>query len=132
MIKEFKEFALRGNIFDMAVGVIIGTAFGKIVSSLVADVIMPPLGFLLGRIDFKKFSLSIGADPAGKPVTLNYGAFLQSALDFVIIAFVIFLFVKGVNRFKRQGPPNTKECPRCVTKIALQATKCPACTADLA
>lgn len=132
MIKEFKEFALRGNIFDMAVGVIIGTAFGKIVSSLVADVFMPPIGFLLGKVDFKKMMVVLGTDPAGKPVTLNYGAFLQNIFDFVIIALVIFLFVKGVNRFKRQAPPNTKDCPKCCSKIAIQATKCSACTVDLA
>lgn len=131
MIKEFKEFALRGNIFDMAVGVIIGTAFGKIVSSLVADVFMPPIGFLLGKMDFKKLWIVIGTDPAGKPVTLNYGAFVQNVFDFVIIAFVIFLFVKGVNRFKTQAPANTKDCPRCFTKIPIRATKCSACTVDL-
>jgi large conductance mechanosensitive channel len=134
MFREFKEFALRGNVFDLAIAVIIGTAFGRIVSSIVADVLMPPLGFLLGRVDLKRLSVLLGTDPAGKPVTLNYGTFLQTVFDFLIIALVIFLVVKGVNRLQRQEPPpppNTKDCPRCVSKIPVKATKCAYCTVDL-
>jgi large conductance mechanosensitive channel len=113
MLKEFKDFAMKGNVLDMAIGVIIGGAFGKIVSSLVSDVLMPPLGLLLGKVDFSSlfFNLSgtpqpslIAAKAAGAP-TLNYGVFLQATFDFIIIAFVIFILVKQVNRFKREAPP---------------------------
>ena len=113
MLKEFKDFAMKGNVLDMAIGVIIGGAFGKIVSSLVSDVLMPPLGLLLGKVDFSSLFLNLSGTPqpsltaakaAGAP-TLNYGVFLQATFDFIIIAFVIFVLVKQVNRFKRETPP---------------------------
>ena len=113
MLKEFKDFAMKGNVLDMAIGVIIGGAFGKIVSSLVSDVLMPPLGLLLGKVDFSSLFLNLSGTPqpsltaakaAGAP-TLNYGVFLQATFDFIIIAFVIFVLVKQVNRFKREAPP---------------------------
>ena len=113
MLKEFKDFAMKGNVLDMAIGVIIGGAFGKIVSSLVSDVLMPPLGLLLGKVDFSSLFLNLSGTPqpsltaakaAGAP-TLNYGVFLQATFDFIIIAFVIFILVKQVNRFKREAPP---------------------------
>ncbi|HSL06141.1 MAG TPA: large conductance mechanosensitive channel protein MscL [Nitrospiraceae bacterium] len=113
MLKEFKEFAMKGNVLDMAIGVIIGGAFGKIVSSLVSDVLMPPIGLLMGKVDFSSLFLNLSGTPqpsltaakaAGAP-TLNYGVFLQSVFDFVIIAFVIFMLVKQINRFKKEAPP---------------------------
>lgn len=119
MLKEFKEFAMKGNVLDMAIGVIIGSAFGKIVSSLVSDVLMPPLGLLMGKVDFSSLFINlsetshsslIAAKAAGAP-TLNYGVFLQSVFDFLIIAFVIFMLVKQVNRFKQQVPPPAPPAP---------------------
>lgn len=139
MLKEFREFAMRGNVLDMAIGVIIGGAFGKIVSSLVSDVLMPPLGLLLGRVDFSSLFVNLSGTPqpslaaakaAGAP-TLNYGVFLQTVFDFIIIAFVIFMLVKQVNRFKKQppaGPPTMKDCPHCLSMIPIKATKCAYCT----
>ena len=102
---EFKEFAMKGNVVDLAVGVIIGAAFGKIVSSLVGDVIMPPLGVLIGGINFSDLAVTVGTDPKGVPVSLKYGAFLQTLFDFLIIAFVIFIAVKGINKLKKPPPP---------------------------
>ena len=102
---EFKEFAMKGNVVDLAVGVIIGAAFGKIVSSLVGDVIMPPLGVLIGGINFSDLAVTVGTDPKGVPVLLKYGAFLQTLFDFLIIAFVIFMAVKGINKLKKPPPP---------------------------
>jgi large conductance mechanosensitive channel len=102
---EFKEFAMKGNVIDLAVGVIVGAAFGKIVSSFVGDVIMPPLGLLIGGINFSDLALTLGKDPTGAPVLLKYGAFLQTVFDFLIIAFVIFIAVKGINRLKKPPPP---------------------------
>jgi large conductance mechanosensitive channel len=102
---EFKEFAMKGNVVDLAVGVIIGAAFGKIVSSLVGDVIMPPLGVLIGGINFSDLAVTVGTDPKGAPVLLKYGAFLQTLFDFLIIAFVIFIAVKGINKLKKPPPP---------------------------
>jgi large conductance mechanosensitive channel len=136
MLQEFKEFAMKGNVIDMAVGVIIGAAFGKIVSSLVSDVIMPPLGLLMSNVDFSTLSIllkdAVGEKPA---VTLKYGQFLSAVLDFTIIAFVLFMVIKQVNRFKRKeeapAEPTTKECPRCLTKIPIKATRCSACTSDV-
>ncbi len=119
MLKEFKEFAMRGNVLDMAIGVIIGGAFGKIVSSLVSDVLMPPLGLLMGKVDFSSLFINlsdtshqslVAAKAAGAP-TLNYGVFLQSVFDFLIIAFVIFMLVKQVNRFKKEVPPPSPSVP---------------------
>ena len=142
MFKGFKEFVTRGNVMDMAVGVIIGAAFGKIVASLVNDVLMPPIGKLLGGVDFSGLFISLSAQhydtlKAAKDAgaaTLNYGMFLQALIDFLIIAFVIFLMVKGVNKLKKApapAPPSTKECPFCATAIPVKATRCPACTSDL-
>lgn len=102
---EFKEFAMKGNVVDLAVGVIIGTAFGKIVSSFVADVVMPPLGILIGGVNFSDFALKVGTDPKGAPVLLKYGSFLQTIFDFLIIAFVIFIAIRGINKLKKPPPP---------------------------
>jgi len=140
MLKEFKEFAVKGNVIDMAVGVIVGAAFGKIVSSLVNDVIMPPIGKLLGGINFadmfvdlsgRGFTSLAAAKEAGA-ATLNYGMFVQAVLDFLIIAFVIFLTVKQINRLKKAAPPaDLRDCPFCLTKIPLKATRCSACTSPV-
>ena len=143
MFKEFKEFAMRGNVLDMAVGIIIGAAFGKIVSSLVNDVIMPPIGLVLGNVDFSNLFVdlsgahhpTVAAAKAAGAATVNYGLFINTILDFVIVAFVIFMLVRQINRLKR--PPEapaaapTKTCPYCVSSIALQATRCPQCTSEL-
>ena len=102
---EFKEFAVKGNVVDLAVGVVIGTAFGKIVSSFVGDVIMPPLGILIGGINFSEFALKVGTDPKGGPILLKYGTFLQTCFDFLIIAFVIFIAIRGINKLKKPPPP---------------------------
>jgi large conductance mechanosensitive channel len=142
MLKEFKEFAMKGNVLDMAVGIIIGAAFGKIITSLVSDVIMPPIGLVLGRVDFSSlfFNLSgahydslVAAKAAGAP-TINYGLFLNAVVDFLIVAFVIFLVVRQVNRWKKPVPvaePATKECPYCYSAIPVKATRCPNCTSEL-
>jgi len=142
MLKEFKDFAMKGNVLDMAIGVIIGGAFGKIVSSLVSDVLMPPIGLLMGKVDFPSLFLNLSGTPqpsltaakaAGVP-TINYGVFLQATLDFIIIAIVIFLLVKQVNRLKRPEPiaaPTTKDCPQCLSTIPLKATKCAYCTSSV-
>jgi len=138
MLKEFKEFAMKGNVLDMAIGVIIGGAFGKIITSLVSDVLMPPLGLLLGKVDFSSLFLNLSGTPqpslaaakaAGAP-TVNYGVFLQTVLDFIIIAFVIFMLVKQVNLLKRPAAPSaptTKDCPLCLSTIPIKATKCAHC-----
>ncbi len=137
MLKEFKEFAMRGNVLDMAVGIIIGAAFGKIVSSFVNDVIMPPIGLLLGNVDFSQLAITIKEKTAAsEAVTLNYGVFINTILDFVIVAFVIFMMIKQMNRFKRKEEvpvvvPTTKECPRCFSAIPIKATRCPNCTSDI-
>jgi large conductance mechanosensitive channel len=142
VIKEFKEFAVKGNVVDLAVGVIIGAAFGKVVGSFVSDVLMPPIGRLLGGMDFsnlfislsgKAFSTLAEAKAAGAP-TLNYGLFLNAVIDFVIVAFAIFLLVRQMNRIKREEAPaaaTTRECPLCLSAIPLKATRCAHCTADL-
>ncbi len=139
MLKEFKEFAMKGNVLDMAIGVIIGGAFGKIITSLVSDVLMPPLGLLLGKVDFSSLFLNLSGTPqpslaaakaAGAP-TVNYGVFLQTVLDFIIIAFVIFMLVKQVNRLKTPAAPSaptTRDCPLCLSTIPIKATKCAHCT----
>jgi large conductance mechanosensitive channel len=144
MLKEFKAFAMRGNVVDMAVGIIIGAAFGRIVSSLVGDIIMPPIGRLLGNVDFGNLfvSLSGGSYPSLKAAqaagaaTLNYGLFINTVIDFVIVAFAIFLVVKGMNRLKRQeekpAVPTTKPCPECLSEIPIKATRCAHCTVVLA
>jgi large conductance mechanosensitive channel len=142
MIKEFREFAARGNVIDLAVGVIIGAAFGKVVTSVVNDLIMPPIGMALGRVDFSNLFVGLNgvsyaslpeAKAAGAP-TLNYGLFLNACLEFAIVAFAVFLIVKQVNRLKGPPPaeaPSTRDCPFCLTKIPLKATRCPACTSDV-
>lgn len=144
MLKEFKEFAMKGNVLDMAVGIIIGGAFGKIISSFVGDVLMPPIGLLLGKMDFTSLFLNLSDKPyaslaeakaAGAP-TLNYGVFINTVLDFVIVAFVIFLLIKQVNRMraKPEAPPaapTTKDCPFCATAIPIKAARCPNCTSEL-
>jgi large conductance mechanosensitive channel len=139
MLKEFRDFAARGNVIDLAVGVIIGAAFGKVVSSLVTDVIMPPIGMALGRVDFSNlfFALNGGtyasiadAKKAAAP-TLNYGVFLNTCIEFLIVAFAVFLLVKQVNRLKGPAVVDTRPCPFCFTAIALKATRCPACTSEV-
>lgn len=137
MLKEFKEFAMRGNVVDMAVGIIIGAAFGKIVSSLVKDVIMPPIGMLLGNVDFSNLAITLKEKTAtAEAVTIGYGVFINTVLDFIIVAFVIFMVIKQINRFKKKEPapaaePTTKECPKCFTSIPIKAVRCPNCTSDL-
>jgi large conductance mechanosensitive channel len=139
MFKEFKEFAVKGNVIDMAVGIIIGAAFGKIVNSFVNDVIMPPIGLLLGSVDFSNLFVNLSGKPyetvsaakAAGAATINYGLFLNSVIDFIIVAFAIFLMIRQVNRLKRQPEPSTKSCPRCFSKIAVNATRCPHCTSEL-
>lgn len=141
MLKEFKEFAMRGNVLDMAVGIILGASFGKIVSSFVNDVLMPPIGLLLGKVDFSNLFWDLSgqahatlaeAKRAGAP-TLNYGVFFNYILDFAIVAFAVFFLVRQVNRLRRQPPadPTTRECPFCVSTISLRATRCPHCTTEL-
>ncbi len=142
MWKEFKEFAMRGNLIDLAIGVILGGAFGKIVSSFVNDVIMPPLGMLLGKVNFtdlfvpldgKTYASLQAAKDAGAP-TLNYGLFINNIIDFLIVALVIFLVVRAINKMKKPAPnaaPTTKECPHCCSTIPIKATRCPNCTSEL-
>ena len=135
MVKEFKEFAMRGNVVDMAVGIVIGGAFGKIVSSMVSDVIMPPIGLILGNVDFSSLSITLRektADTAA--VTIKYGLFINTVLDFVIVAFAIFMVIKQMNRLKKKEAPaevTTKECPKCFSTIALKASRCPNCTSEI-
>jgi large conductance mechanosensitive channel len=144
MFKEFKEFAVKGNALDMAVGIVIGAAFGKIVSSFVSDIIMPPIGMLMGNVNFADLYLNLSegtyasleeAKAAGA-ATINYGVFINTVLDFIIVAFAIFLVIKQMNRLKREEKPapkepTTKDCPRCLTSIPIKATRCPSCTSEL-
>ncbi len=128
MLKEFRDFAVRGNVVDLAVAVIIGGAFGKIVTSLVDDIIMPLVGLLIGGIDFKSLAFTVGS------AKVTYGSFIQNVVDFIIIAIVIFLMVRAINSFKKPAPAaalTTKECPYCFTNIPLKATRCPNCTSEL-
>ncbi|HEY5993559.1 MAG TPA: large-conductance mechanosensitive channel protein MscL [Gallionellaceae bacterium] len=137
MLREFKEFAMRGNVMDMAAGIIIGSAFGQIVSSLVKDVFMPPIGWILGNVDFSNLSITLLAKSAtAEAVTIRYGAFINTVVDFIIVAFVVFMVVKQMNRMKRklEAPPpapDTRECPKCYSVIPLKATRCPHCTSEL-
>ena len=143
MFKEFREFIARGSVLDLAIGVIIGAAFGKIVTSLVDDIIMPPIGLLLGRVDFTNLFIDLSrqgypsleaAKAAGAP-TINYGLFLNTLIQFVIIAFVLFLIIRQANRLKRDEAapaPTTKDCPYCREPISLKATRCAHCTSELA
>ena len=143
MFKEFKEFAMRGNVLDLAIAVVIGAAFGLIVTSFVNDILMPPLGLLMGGMDFKDYFISLNnqsypnleaAKSAGAPV-IAYGNFINTVINFLIVAFAIFLLVKQVNRFKKPvaapEAPSTKECPYCFSSIVAKSTRCPQCTSDL-
>jgi large conductance mechanosensitive channel len=143
MWKEFKEFALRGNVLDMAIGIIIGAAFGDIVTSFVNDILMPPIGVLLGNVDFTNLFINLSAgqydtlaaaQEAGA-ATINYGVFFNTVIDFIIVAFVIFLLIRQINQMKRKeeepsGPTN-KQCPYCLSTIPIKATRCPHCTSQL-
>lgn len=151
MLSEFKEFAMRGNVVDMAVGIIIGGAFGTIANSLVNDVLMPPIGLLVQGVDFQELFVVIkegatapapyatlaAAQEAGA-VTINYGAFINRVISFIIVAFAVFMLVRGINRMKRQqdkgaapAAPETKSCPYCISTIPIKATRCPNCTSEL-
>jgi large conductance mechanosensitive channel len=136
IIREFREFAIKGNVVDLAVAVVIGAAFGKIVSSLVNDVVMPPVGMLLGNVDFSQLAYTLKeATAETEAVKINYGLFINNVLDFVIVAFVIFLVIKQMNRLKAPPPTptaTTKECPQCLMTIPLKATRCGHCTAQIA
>lgn len=144
MLKEFKEFAMRGNVLDMAIGIVIGAAFGKIITSLVSDVIMPPIGLLLGKLDFSNLYFNLSGQPyaslaaakAAGASTINYGLFINTVIDFIIVVFVIFLLIQQVNKLKRQpevaaAVPTTKECPYCLSVIPIKAVRCPHCTSEL-
>ena len=141
MLKEFKDFVMHGNLLELAVAFILGVAFGRVVTSLVNDVIMPPIGLVLGGVDFSNLFINLSKTPyatlaeaqvAGAP-TINYGVFVLTVLDFVIVAFVVFMLVRAVNRMHRPKPaaPTTKECPYCLSIIPLKATRCPHCTSEL-
>ncbi|RJR20920.1 MAG: large conductance mechanosensitive channel protein MscL [Nitrospiraceae bacterium] len=148
MVKEFKDFAMRGNVVDMAVGIIIGAAFGTIVASLVADILMPPIGLLLGGVDFSNLFITIKEGATAGPfstladaqqagaVTINYGTFVNKVVSFIIVAFAIFMVVKGMNNMKKKeeappAVPTTKNCIFCFTDIPIKATRCPHCTSEL-
>jgi large conductance mechanosensitive channel len=142
MFKEFKAFAMRGNVLDMAVGIIIGAAFGRIITSFVSDIIMPPLGLVIGKVDFSSLFVNISGTSyptlaqakAAGAATINYGVFLNTVLDFLIVALVIFMLVRQVNRWSKPAPaaaPTTRECPYCLSAIPLKATRCPACTSEV-
>lgn len=144
MFKEFKEFAMRGNVLDMAIGIIIGAAFGKIISSFVADILLPPIGLLMGGADFSNYFFTIkgavqptmAAAKAAGAVTINYGFFINTILDFLIVAFAIFMLIRQVNRFKKKedaapATPVTKECPQCLSVIPINAKRCAHCTSQL-
>ena len=145
MLKEFKEFVMRGNAVDMAVGIIIGAAFGTIIKSLVEDIIMPPIGLLLGNVDFSNLFVVLKAGKTAGPyatlavaktagaITFNYGFFISTIVSFLIVAFSVFLLIKNINRFKKDEPATvtTKECPYCFSAIPLRATRCPHCTSEI-
>ncbi|MGB7629558.1 MAG: large conductance mechanosensitive channel protein MscL [Candidatus Deferrimicrobium sp.] len=148
MLKEFKEFAMRGNVVDMAVGIIIGAAFGTIITSLVAEVLMPPIGLLLGNVDFSNLFLvlkegktigpyaTVAAAKAAGAVTLNYGLFVNTIVNFLIVAFAIFFLIRAMNSMKKKeeapaAAPTTKECPQCLSTIPIKATRCGHCTSEL-
>ena len=140
VMKEFKTFALKGNVLDMAVGIIIGASFGKIVDSLVKDVLMPPLGMLLGKVDFSNLKIALGSE--ADAATINYGAFINNVISFIIVAFAVFLLVKAINTVRAKmekaeekaaaaAAPTEKECPYCCSKVPVGATRCPYGTSDL-
>ena len=137
-ITEFKKFAMRGNVIDMAVGIIIGAAFGKIVDSLVKDVLMPPIGLLLGKVDFS--DLKIILTEGENPVSINYGLFINALISFIIVALAVFILIKAINKLQEKAcgeeevvvqEPTTKSCPYCCSEIAIKATRCPHCTSEL-
>jgi len=142
MWKEFKEFIMRGNVMDMAVGIVVGAAFGKIITSFVNDVLMPPIGLLFGKVDFANLFITLSnqsfatleeAKKAGV-VTIKYGLFINTIVDFIIVALAIFLVIRQINRMKRQPAPEaatTRECPFCLSKISIKATRCPNCTSEI-
>jgi large conductance mechanosensitive channel len=140
MLKEFRDFAMRGNVIDLAVGVIIGSAFGKIITSFVTDIVMPPIGLLLGNVDFSNLFVSLNrqyyasladAQAAGAP-TLNYGLFINTIIDFLVVAAVIFMMVRTINRLQSpKADPTTRDCPYCFSVIPLKATRCPHCTSEI-
>lgn len=142
MLEEFKKFAMRGNVVDMAVGIVIGAAFGKIVSSFVKDVLMPPIGKLMGGVDFSNLFVNLGegtyatlaaAQEAGA-ATLNYGLFINTVLDFLIVAFAIFMVIKAMNKMKTEEPaaaPNTKACPECLSDVPIEARRCKFCASQI-
>lgn len=142
MLKEFKEFIMRGNVLDLAVGIIIGGAFGKIITSFVSDILMPPLGLILGKINFSDLFINLSGTPyptvaaakaAGAP-TINYGMFINTIIDFLIVAFAIYMMIVQVNRFKKkpeEAAPATKDCPFCISAIPIKAVRCPHCTSNL-
>lgn len=148
MLKEFKEFAMRGNVVDMAVGIIIGGAFGTIVKSLVSDVMMPPIGLMLGGVDFSDLFLTLKDGATAGPyatlamaqkagaVTISYGVFINAVISFLIVAFAVFLLIKGLNKLQREkeqpvAEPTSKDCPFCYSSISIKATRCPNCTSEL-
>lgn len=142
MLKEFKAFAMRGNVMDLAIGFILGAAFGRIVTSLVNDILMPPIGLVLGKVDFSSLFLnisgksypSLAAAKAAGAATINYGSFINNVIDFLIVAFAMFIVVQQINRLQRHEPapsPTTKECTYCHTQIPIPAVRCPNCTSDL-
>lgn len=138
VMKEFKTFALKGNVLDMAVGIIIGASFGKIVDSLVKDILMPPLGMLLGKVDFSNLKIALG--PEADAATINYGVFINHVISFIIVAFAVFLLIKGINTLRAKmekaeaaapAPKTEKTCPYCFSQIPVKATRCPHCTSQL-
>jgi len=142
MFNEFKKFAMRGNVVDLAIGIIIGASFGKIITSLVSDVLMPPIGLILGKVDFSSLFVNISGKSYGSlaeakaagAATINYGLFLNTIVDFLIVAFVIFLLVQQINRWNKPAPAplaTTKDCGYCATAIPIKATRCPNCTSQL-
>lgn len=141
MFNEFKKFAMRGNVVDLAIGVIIGASFGKIITSLVSDILMPPIGLILGKVDFANLFVNLSGKSYGTlaeakaagAATINYGLFLNTVVDFLIVAFIIFLLVHQINKWNKPAPaaPTTKECNYCATAIPLKATRCPNCTSEL-
>ena len=148
MFREFKEFAMRGNVLDMAVGIIIGVAFGTIISSMVNDVLMPPIGMALGNVDFTNLYIllkegskaaapyaSLADAKAAGAVTINYGLFINSVVSFVIVAFCVFMLIRSMNKLKREeappADPTTKDCPFCLSAIPIKATRCPSCTSEV-
>jgi large conductance mechanosensitive channel len=143
IFKEFREFAMRGNVLDMAIGIIIGTAFGKIITSLVNDILMPPIGVLLGKMDFTNLFINLSSQPyerladakSAGAATINYGLFLNTIIDFIIVAFIIFLLIRQVNRFKKKEEsatvPAVRDCPHCLSSVPMKATRCAHCTSEI-